>query len=208
MGLFIAFEGLDGSGQSTQSKKLENWFRERHYTTILTKEPTVGLIGGFIKAALRKEWKTDPTTLQMLFSADRSHHIHSKINPALKQDKVVITDRYFFSTLAFGSVDQEVDLSVIEKINSQFRVPDMTFYIDVPAEICMERMKVARFGAELFEEKEKLERVRKSYLKMVNRYPNFFRVDGTQSIEDVHDVVVEIVKREMSNKNFSLQKFL
>lgn len=208
MGLFIAFEGLDGSGISTQSDKLSDWFKKSKYSYILTKEPTLGMLGGFIKAALRNEWKTDPITLQMLFSADRSHHVHNEIIPALKTGKVVITDRYFFSTLAFGSVDPVVDLSVIEKINSQFILPNMIFFIDVPAEISVERMKIARFGAELFETEEKLEKVREAYLKMVDKYENFYKIDGTQSIEDIHEVIREIVKRDMSKNNYGLQKML
>ncbi len=208
MGLFIAFEGLDGSGLSTQAAKLSEWFTANKYSCVLTKEPTVSLIGGFIKSILRKEWKTDSMTLQLLFCADRSHHLNTEILPALKSGKVVITDRYLFSTLAFGSADPLIDVSVLEKINSQFLQPDITFFIDVPAKVSLERIKTSRFDTELFEREEKLEKTRQAFLELTNKSKNFYRVDGTQSIEDVHEVVKEIVKRAISKRNFGVQRSL
>lgn len=208
MGLFIAFEGLDGSGLSTQAAKLNEWFTESKYSCIITKEPTVSLIGGFIKSILRKEWKTDNFTLQLLFCADRSHHLNTEIMPSLKAGKVVITDRYLFSTLAFGSADPLIDIPVLEKISSQFTQPDITFFIDVPAKVSLERIKSSRFETELFEKEEKLEKTRQAFLEMTNKVKNFYRIDGTQSINDVHEVVKEIVKKVISKNNFSVQRSL
>src|SRR3989338_8800687 len=103
VGRLIVFEGLDGSGISTQAAMLRNHLVGKGKDVILTKEPTDGLVGGIIKSCLRKEWKTDPLTLQILFAADRSHHLPGEIEPALKKNKTVICDRSILSSLAFGS---------------------------------------------------------------------------------------------------------
>ena len=89
-GKLYVFEGLDGSGLTTQAALLRNYFLSKGKEAVLTKEPTDGLIGGIIKAALRDEWKTNPLALQMLFAADRAHHLTTEIEPALKKNKVVI----------------------------------------------------------------------------------------------------------------------
>src|SRR3989338_4768889 len=109
-GKFITFEGLDGSGITTQATLLRNYFLSKNKDALLTKEPTEGLIGGVIKAALRGEWKTNPLTLQMLFAADRAHHLNSEIEPALKRNKTVICDRYILSSLVFGSLSTSMDI--------------------------------------------------------------------------------------------------
>ncbi|MBI4018582.1 MAG: dTMP kinase, partial [Candidatus Aenigmarchaeota archaeon] len=127
-GRMIVFEGLDGSGTTTQATLLRNYFLNKGKDAFLTKEPTDGVIGGMIKAALRKEWKTTPFTLQMLFAADRSHHISTEIEPLLKKGKIVICDRYILSSYAYGSLD--VSLQILKQLNAYFRKPHMTFFID------------------------------------------------------------------------------
>src|SRR3989304_1252387 len=104
-GKFYVFEGLDGSGLTTQAALLRNYFLSKGKEAVLTKEPTDGLIGGIIKAPLRDEWKTNPLALQMLFAADRAHHLTTEIEPALKKGKNVISDRYVLSNIAYGSID-------------------------------------------------------------------------------------------------------
>src|SRR3989344_8642736 len=106
-GKFIVFEGLDGSGLSTQSFELRNFLMKQGHQVVLTKEQTDGLIGGLIKSCLKKEWKTSLLTLQLLFTADRAHHISNEIEPSLAEGKFVISDRYFFSTIAFGGLQIE-----------------------------------------------------------------------------------------------------
>lgn len=103
-GKFIAFEGLDGAGSTTQAGKLTVYLKERLKKVHLTKEPTNNLIGGLIRGQLTKEWRTGPECLQLLFTADRAHHLEKEVIPLLKQEITVITDRYFFSSVAFGSL--------------------------------------------------------------------------------------------------------
>ncbi|MDT7858735.1 MAG: dTMP kinase [Candidatus Aenigmarchaeota archaeon] len=194
-GKFIVFEGIDGAGLTTQAELLEKYLKEKKYEVVLTKEPTNSLIGGIIRAALKKEWLTSNRTLQLLFSADRSHHIEKEIIPALESGKIVICDRYFISTIAYGMIEVEKDW--LKSLNSKFLLPDIIFIIDVPVEVSIERIKASRFGFELFEEKKKLEKIRNNFLELSKEYKNCFVINGNRSIEDVHKEIVKIVEEKL-----------
>lgn len=189
-GKFIVFEGLDGSGLSTQSFELRNFLMKQGHQVVLTKEQTDGLIGGLIKSCLKKEWKTSLLTLQLLFTADRAHHISNEIEPSLAEGKFVISDRYFFSTIAFGGLQIEKDF--LKKINSKFRVPDITFILDCPTDVCLERINKGRFSSELFEEKEKMEKVRQNYSHLAKEYPNVFVIDSNRPAKEISKEIFSI----------------
>jgi len=192
-GKLIVFEGLDGSGITTQSTLLRNYLIEKGKDTLLTKEPTDGLIGGIIKSALRKEWCTDPYTLQMLFAADRSHHLESEIEPALKKGRAVICDRYILSSLVYGSL--QVSLEGLKQLNTNFLKPNLTIFVDTQPKICVERMRKARHHIELFEEEHKLEQIRKMYISMKNYFPNTQIIDGNRMPNEILDDVINHVKK-------------
>jgi len=197
-GVFIAFEGIDGAGLTTQALLLEKYLREKGYRVVLTKEPTDGLLGGIIKAALRGEWKTDPATLQLLFAADRSHHVRHCILPALSEGKIVVCDRYVLSSLAYGSVD--LDYEWLLEINKVFPVPDITFILDLEPKIALERIRASRFSYELFENSFKLNAVRENYLRLANKYDNSVIIDASKSIEEVHSTVCRYVEKILAEK--------
>jgi len=194
-GKFIVFEGIDGAGLTTQAELLEKYLRSKKYEVVLTKEPTNNLIGGIIRAALKKEWSTSNRTLQLLFSADRAHHLEKEIIPALENGKIVISDRYFISTIAYGMIELEKDW--LKALNSKFLLPDIIFMIDVPVEVSIERIKASRFGFELFEEKKKLEKIRNNFLELSKEYKNCFVINGNRSIEEVHKEIVKIVEEKL-----------
>jgi len=194
-GKFITFEGIDGAGLTTQAELLEKYLRNKKYEVVLTKEPTNNLIGGIIRAALKKEWITSNTTLQLLFSADRAHHLEKEIIPTLESGKIVISDRYFLSTIAYGMIELEKDW--LKALNSKFLLPDLIFIIDVPVEVSIERIKASRFGFELFEEIRKLEKVRNNFLELSKEYKNCFVIDGNRSIKEVHKEIVKIVEEKL-----------
>ncbi len=197
---FIAFEGLDGSGLTTQATLLRNYFISRGKEAVLTKEPTDGLIGGLIKACLRKEWRTSPSVLQALFAADRAHHLETEIEPSLKKGKIVICDRYVLSTLAYGTLD--VPLKYLAQLNDNFRKPNMTFVIDTQPKICMERIKKARPHLELFEDEARLLQIRKNYQNLRSHFPETYVIDGNRNVEDVFaDVQRIIVKKSIATYN-------
>lgn len=195
MSLFVAFEGLDGAGLSTQAQLLKNFLREKGYEVVLTKEQTDAAIGGLIRSILRKEFNTSLLTLQLLFTADRAHHLQNEIEPALKQGKIVITDRYMFSTIAFGGL--EIDFEFLKTINSKFRIPDMTILLDASPKVCRERLKKDRVHIELFEDIEKAKKVREHYLKLRYEFQNFFVVDANRSIEEISKDVQKIVLQKL-----------
>jgi dTMP kinase len=192
-GKFIVFEGIDGSGITTQATLLRNYLISKNKDALLTKEPTDGLVGGIIKSALRKEWNTDPLTLQTLFAADRSHHLKTEIEPALKRGKAVICDRYILSSLVFGSLG--VSVGILKQLNAEFRRPNMTFIVDTHPRICMERMKKARHHVELFEEEQKLEQVRRNMLSLKSYFPDTFVIDGNRAPEDILKDIAKIINK-------------
>lgn len=190
-GKLIVFEGLDGAGLSTQASMLRDYFHKNGKPSLLTKEPTDRTIGGLIKSSLKHEWKTSSVALQLLFAADRAHHLSVEIKPALKDGIIVISDRYIFSTLAFGALD--IDMEFLKAINSKFRKPDLTFILDVPPEVCLERLLKDRYHIELFEVNEKLENVRKNYLSLKDYFPNVYIIDGNKTKEEVFEDIRKIV---------------
>lgn len=195
MGFFIAFEGLDGSGCSTQAFFLKRHFMFKKRACLLTKEPTNNLIGGLIRGQLTKEWKSSMECLQLLFAADRAHHLEKEINPTLLKNFVVISDRYKLSSIAFGSLESDVDWLI--KINEKFKDPDLTILLKVSPETCIKRMK-SRPSFELFEEKKKLEKVWEVYERFVGG--NVILIDGEKPIEEVHNEVVQIVNEKIKGR--------
>jgi len=193
-GLFIVIEGPDGSGQSTHTELLKRWFERRGKKVFETKEPTNSLIGGIIRVILKKEWKVDMKTLQLLFTADRAHHLNNEIIPLLNKGVNIISDRYILSTLAFGSIEE--NLEWLKQINSKFLIPDLTFILDAPGRICASRIARSRFSFEFFETPEKLEKIRNNYLKLKDYYPNTHVIKSyNRRIEDVHREITNIVEK-------------
>lgn len=188
--MFIVFEGLDGSGQSTQATILSARLNEGT-KSVVTKEPTNNLIGGLIRAQLTKEWSTTQECLQLLFAADRAHHLERTVEPALAKGFNVVSDRYMFSSIAYGSVS--ADKEWLKQINSKFRLPDHTFFLDVPPKTCIKRMESSRFELELFEQSDYLEKVRENYLQLSKEYANFHVIDGDRHKEEVHNDIVKVL---------------
>ncbi|MGC8710553.1 MAG: dTMP kinase [Candidatus Micrarchaeia archaeon] len=192
-GLFVAFEGLDGSGNSTQAMLLETYLRKAGRKTILTKEPTTGIIGGIIKSSLAGELKISSEATQLLFASDRAQHLKTQIIPALKNGVIIITDRYLFSSLAYGTASG-LDPKWLYEINRRFLMPDLTFFIDVSPETSIKRISAGRFNFELFEKENSLSKVRKEYKKLAKEY-NFEKINGEGSIEAVHKKVINVIRK-------------
>jgi len=190
-GKLIVFEGLDGSGKSTQVDLLDKFLRENDRKVHCTAEPTQYLIGGLIKSWIAQDWKSSPDCLQLLFAADRAYHLEKEVLPLLKKGVTVICDRYLFSSLAYGSLD--LDFDWLLKINQKFILPDITFFLDVSPELCLERMRKERFSIELFEKEEKLKKVRSNFLKLEKKFKNFYVIDGEKSIEEVFSQIKKII---------------
>jgi len=198
-GKFIVFEGLDGSGQSTQAGLLRDYLARKDYQVVLTKEPTKNSEAGQkIRQILDKRITgVRPRQLQKLFAEDRKEHLEKVIIPALKEGKIVISDRYFFSSLAYGT-SSGVDLDWLIKINNQFLLPDLTIILRVAPEICLQRIEKRGNKKTLFEEKEKLTKVWQIYQLLPKRFENVYIIDGERSIEEIFKEIQSLVHSKLN----------
>ncbi len=189
-GRFIVFEGLDGSGQSTQVSLLADRLKRDGHKVHVTKEPTNNLIGGLIRGALTHEWKASNQVLQLLYAADRGHHLEREIIPALEKGFIVISDRYFYSSIAFGSINCELDW--LAKLNAYYPEPDHAFYVKVNPKTSITRIHKSRFEFELFEKEKELTKVAKTYNLLTKRYPILHEVDGERDMYEIHDQIYRL----------------
>lgn len=203
-GKFIVFEGLDGSGSTTQAGKLREWLNKTPKESALgkprahlTKEPTNNIIGGLIRGQLTGDWKTRPECLQLLFAADRSHHLEKEVIPLLKDGVTVISDRYFFSTIAFGA-SEIADKEWLTEINKPFLLPDLTFLIKVSPKVCLQRIKGDRFSVELFEKEEALIKVWQNYEELAKKFADVYIIDGEKPIEDIFGELQSLVRSKLN----------
>jgi dTMP kinase len=196
-GKFIVFEGLDGAGQGTQIKLLEQYLQSKNENVYVTSEPTQNLIGGLIRSLLRHHWSLGNTGIQLLYSADRAHHLEVEIDPIREKGHHVISGRYFFSTIAFGSITN--DVKWLQAISEKFPNPDVTIFLKVSPKECIRRINSGRPLKELFEKEKILEKVYKTYLRLVRdtRYKNVYVVNGERPIEEVADDIQKIISKHI-----------
>lgn len=161
---------------------------------ILTKEPTLNSEAGkIIREILDKKSEVKPQKLQELFASDRGQHLKNEILPALKKEKIVISDRYFFSSFAYGMA-QGLPLNWLIKINSKFLLPDLTFILRVRPKICLERIHKRRSEKTLFEDLKGLNKAYLEYGALSKKFKNVKLIDGERSISEVFSNVKKIVQ--------------
>ena len=188
--LLIAREGLDGSGTTTQCQRLVDELTRRGRTVHATREPSDGPIGRLLREILRGELgAVDPGAVALLFAADRLDHLEREIRPALSRGLDVVTDRYVLSSLAYQSVDVPSDW--VTHLNSRADPADVTIFLDVPVERCLERMAARGGHAELYERAETLREVDAAYRRLLG--PRVIVIDGTKTPDEVADAVFEAV---------------
>jgi dTMP kinase len=181
-GIFIVIEGLDGSGKTTQAKLLARKLEKTH-RVLLTAEPSCGKIGAFIREDCLYEEKRLPTEAEaLLFAADRIEHMYSEVKPALDDGKLVICDRYVYSSLAYQG-GAGLSLEWIKTINARALQPDFSIFIDVPPEQVIERLQRKKSVMETLETQQK---VREVYLKYVEK-GELVRIDGNKPKDAVAD---------------------
>jgi dTMP kinase len=183
-GVFICIEGLDGSGKTTQAQILTERLSRSH-NAVYTTEPSHGTTGTFIREyCLYKEKRLPIATEALMFAADRVEHVENEIKPALAEGKLVICDRYIYSSLAYqGSAGLSLDW--IKKINSYALQPDFAVFIDVPAGRVLERLQRKKSVMETLEIQQK---VRKAYLKFVKK-GELILIDGDKPKNEVADAL-------------------
>jgi len=188
-GAFICIEGIDGSGKTTQARRLVEKMRQKNYDTVYTTEPSSGKVGKLIRRCVLNRRRRVPIALEaLLFAADRLDHLDTEVKPALEKGKVVVCDRYVYSTLAYQGA-AGLDLEWIELINRFALIPDFALFLDVPPEIVVRRLRRKRSVMETLPNQQ---RVRDVYMKMV-REGRLNLVDGTRSREEVSKQILTVV---------------
>ena len=206
--LFIAFEGIDGSGKSTQVKLLTDSLKRTGHKVYSTCEPTDSPIGSIIRNIFNHKIEADHRVIAGLFVADRLDHLLHKTNGIfrkLEEGYTVITDRYYFSSYAYHGVHMSLDW-VIEanSLSADLLRPDLNIYIDIPPDISMKRITNGRSSTELYETKENLKNVRDKYLEAFEQLKfkeNIFITDGNRSAELIaSDIWNEVSQTSVATK--------
>jgi dTMP kinase len=188
-GVFVCVEGLDGSGKTTQARILVRNLRRRGFDAVYTSEPSVGEVGKLIRGFVLDREDRVPVALEaLLFAADRVDHVEAVVKPLLKEGKVVVCDRYVYSTLAYQGA-AGLSLEWIGSINRFALKPHLSLLIDVPSDVVVKRLKRKKT---VMETKRNQERVREVYLKMV-RSKQLVLIDGDKTVREVAKNVLEIM---------------
>ena len=201
---FVVFEGIDGTGTTTQLKILQDRYRRLYadpsVKTVFTCEPTSGEIGKLIRRCLKGEITLAPETLARLFASDRSEHLYGSggILESCASGKAVFTDRYLFSSLAYQGETVTPELPV--ELNRSFPYPDYLFFFDIDPDISMTRVESRSSELEIFEKREFQRRVRDRYRKVIDlaaceeRDMKVILVDATEPIEEIAEKIWMIAK--------------
>ena len=186
-GRLIVLEGIDGAGTTTQAHRLHEALKAEGRDSHLTREPSDGPIGRLLREILSgKHRPVDPPTMALLFAADRADHLAREVEPALKRGAVVISDRWYHSSLAYQGSDE--DREWILTLNARARRPDLTIILDVPPELAAERRAADQRAEEIFDAIEVQRKVAHSYRLVVDRLQDrewIAVLDGTQPVEDI-----------------------
>jgi len=190
---FIVFEGLDGAGTTTQTELLFNKFKQFNIPCKSGCEPTRGFIGKTIRQVLSGDKKVASGTIAKLFVSDRHEHLYNPIDGILtlcEEGNYVISDRYLFSSLAYQSLDYGFDK--VLSLNSNFPLPEHLFFLDVPPEICQQRLS-SRELIEIYENNEIQDKILINYRKSLELYSNskmaIHILDGTLNKHELEKII-------------------
>jgi len=204
--MFITLEGPEGSGKTTQARLLAAWLRDQGYQVTLTREPGGTDIGDQIRAVLHDPENSaiDARTEILLYSASRAQHVAQRVRPALAAGEIVVSDRYADSTLAYQGYGRGLDLEALRRITGFATgglTPDLTLYLDIPAEDGLQRRQLGggewnRLDAEALEFHQ---RVRAGYLELVKQEPErWVVIHADRSVEEVQAEIRDVVQGRLN----------
>ncbi|WPM32339.1 dTMP kinase [Hydrogenobacter sp. T-2] len=192
--MLITFEGIDGSGKSTQAKRLYEYLKAKGYKVSLYRDPGSTPLAEKIRELLLS-FEMDPTTELLLFESARSSLVWERIFPDLKEGKIVILDRFIDSTTAYQGYGREINLgtvSILNHIAIRGRKPDITFLLNVPLEVALERIEGKKTR---FEDKDYLRKVRDAYILMANQErERIVLLDGNRDVERVFEDILKVLR--------------
>ncbi len=199
-GRFLVFEGIDGSGKTTQVQKVYKRLKDQGRDVTATFEPTDGPIGSLIRQMLSGEMPTDQRTIASLFAADRTDHLvhpETGIRKLMDQGKTIVCDRYYFSSYAYHA--QYIDMDWViqaNSLNADILRPTATLFIDVDPDVCIQRIQASRDNLEIYEKIDIMKKVRDSYFKAFDRLKHqetVIIINGNDTPENVWDQVCQLV---------------
>jgi dTMP kinase len=197
-GFLISFEGIDGSGKSTQARKLYEFLKEEGYEVSLYRDPGSTPLAEQIREMIIN-YTMDPITELLLFESARSSLVWEKIFPDLTSGKIVIVDRFIDSTTAYQGYGREINLgtvSILNHIATRGRKPDLTFILNLPLELALQRLKEQKTK---FEEPNYLKRVRDGYLQIFysEKERDIRLIDASRSEEEVFEEIKAITLEKL-----------
>ncbi len=204
---FIVFEGIDGAGTSTQTKALQAL---NHEKLLFTAEPTSAPTGKFLRQMLKGDVKVAPSTAAFMFAADRNEHLDGElqtegsnlvtgVKKACQQGKIVISDRYLFSSLAYQSTDGDAEL--VRHLNKFFPLPQLLFYFDIKPQDSLKRIQ-GRGIREIYEKESFLNKTVENYKKVLDKYSSekeengmkIHIIDANRPVEEITDEIIREVE--------------
>lgn len=213
-GTYVALEGIDGSGKSTQLHLIAEKLRAMDLPVVLTSEPkSDSVVGKIIREVLSSKISMPSSAFQYLYSADRVMNQENIVKPSLQKGEIVLTHRSFWSVIPYGVMDK--GMHSYDKKNAeilmvaqglllqyhQFICPDITFYLDVPVSVAMDRLSHMDKTKEIYEKKDKLAQIAKGYEWEMQEFPDkFVRIDGTQEESKVTSDIVTYIKTQLLKK--------
>jgi dTMP kinase len=205
-GRFIVIEGIDGAGTTTQAKMLVDWLVSSGRGGVFTSEPSAGPIGLLLRQILSKRTiarhpdgslhQINNETIALLFAADRLDHLECEVVPLVLEGQNVVSDRYYHSSFTYQSLLGDMDW--IRSLNSPARAPDVTYLLDISAEIAAKRRMISRSGEELYEDIQTQKKLENSYRDMVDLLSDevIVVIDGSKSAESIH----QTIKNDLSTR--------
>ena len=201
-GYFISFEGVDGSGKSTQIIKLKNFFEEKGYQVVLTREPGGTDIGEKIRHIILDTANRSMTymTEALLYAASRAQHVEEVIRPAVESGKIVICDRFVDSSIAYQGYGRQLGdcVDVINRYAIEKYIPDITFLMKVKPGIGSDRIKDRELDRIELEAEEFHLRVYRGYEELEKKFPErIIGIDASQTIEEIEGSIIKHIERLM-----------
>lgn len=196
-GVFICIEGLDGSGKTTQARHLVETLQKEGFHAVYTAEPSNGVFGKILREHILVGDRRFPVAEAVLFAVDRVDHVESEINSFLQEGKIVVSDRYVYSSIAYQGASN-LPRKWLREINRLAIKPDLTILIDVPAEKVLKRIDGQKSVMETLQTQRK---VREAYLELAEK-DGLQIVDGDSTEEKVaeriHKIVLKFLNRHLS----------
>jgi dTMP kinase len=208
--MFIVFEGIDGCGKSTQARMLYEYLSTEGHNVLLTAEPTKNVIGSCVREILASGEEIDPRALALLFTADRYEHIEKEILPALAANRIVVSERYYYSTVAYQAA-QGVDFEWLKKINdlAMGKQPDIVFLLDVGPDFALPKIheKDNKFLERLEHLKKRVEELRKQYLNKRKMLQGRFNTKKAAGVVVAMSRELECAEEEYQKEKSKYLKF-